>query len=505
MPRTGATIYDILLSCPSDVADLKPIVKECFDEFNRLFGELNNIRLELKHWSSDSYPKSGGKAQDLLNDIFIHDCDMCIALLGNRFGSPTEKYDSGTQEEIEDMINAKKQVFMYFIEGAVDPSKIDLEQLQKVRDFKLKYADDKGIYNTIKSNDDFKKELLNHISLYFLDKITSDEKITLSSNKSPFLSLKAEEPTFVKSTFKDSGFVDKYFEQCKQIIADINSIKTTTKKSLQEKNKDNIYASFNFSMGKPVEISPATQSIINSFATINDITLNEDFFDVGNLSKSSMALVGTTYYGDDECKRKYNMICNLRENVIKINDFIKFTEILDGLYRLAFYVENSGTLPDEDIDITLKIPKGCICNKNDLPIPELGIIKIAINFFEKLFTSISTHSISAYKEKPTVISPKRYIPPINPMLLGGKSEEDKYEEFKEEYLDKMDDYFVYSFFDEKDVDVIQLNIFELKHNTKMYFPTQLFFYNKPSFIDFEIRSKHTATLVEGSIDFSNDK
>jgi hypothetical protein len=505
MPRIGATIYDILLSCPSDVADLKPIVKECLDEFNRLFGDLNNIRLELKHWSSDSYPKSGGKAQNLLNEIFIHDCDMCIALLGNRFGTPTEKYDSGTQEEIEDMINANKQVFMYFIERAVDPSKIDLEQLQKVRDFRLKYTDDKGIYTTIKSNDDFKKELLNHITLYFLDIITSNEKAISSSSKSPLLSLKVEEPKFWKSTFGDTGFINKYLEQSKRLIADINSVKIVKKKSLSEKDKDNIYATLNFSMGKAVVISPATQSIINTFATKNAIILNEDFFDVGDLSKSSMVLVGTTYYGDDESKRKYNLICNLRESVMKINDFINFTEVLDGLYRLALYIENSGTLPDEDIDITLKISKGCICQSNDLPIPQLGIIEIANNSFETIFTSKSTHSISSYKAKPTAISPTQYIPPINPMLIGGKSEEDEYEEFKEEYLDKIENYFVYTFFDEKDIDVIQLNIFELKHNTKMYFPTHLFFKNKPSFINYEIRSKHTTTLVTGSIDFSNDK
>lgn len=398
MPRIGATIYDILLSCPSDVADLKPIVNECFDEFNRLFGELNNIRLELKHWSSDSYPKSGGKAQDLLNDIFIHECDMCIALLGNRFGTPTDKYDSGTQEEIEDMINAKKQVFMYFIERAVDPSKIDLEQLQKVRNFRSKYADDKGIYVTIKSNDDFKKELLNHITRYFLDILTSNVKNILSSSKSPLLSIKVEEPPFWKSSYKDNGFIDKYLEQSKQLISDINSINTTQKKSLPDNNKANVYASLNFSIGKPVVISPTTQSIINSFATTNDITLHEEFFDVGDLSKSSLALVGTTYYGDDECKRKYNLICDLRKSIIKINDFINFTEVLDELYRLTLYIENSGTLPDEDIDITLKIPKGCICQINDLPIPKAGIIESINTSFEKIFTSKSSHSIIAYKK-----------------------------------------------------------------------------------------------------------
>ena len=43
MPREGYTIYDILLSCPSDVSNLKSIVEECISDFNRIYGSINNI------------------------------------------------------------------------------------------------------------------------------------------------------------------------------------------------------------------------------------------------------------------------------------------------------------------------------------------------------------------------------------------------------------------------------------------------------------------------------
>ena len=136
MPRIGATIYDLLLSCPGDVIDLKDIIDDCVKNFNKLLGETNNIRVDLKHWSTDSFPQSGDKPQNLLNKQFIDDCDLCVALLGNRFGTPTDNYDSGTEEEIENMIANGKQVFLYFIERSVDPSTIDTEQLSKVRSFK---------------------------------------------------------------------------------------------------------------------------------------------------------------------------------------------------------------------------------------------------------------------------------------------------------------------------------------------------------------------------------
>ena len=104
MPRTGITVYDLLLSCPGDVLDLKPTIEECVKSFNSSIGEINNIRIELKHWSTDSFPQSGDKPQNILNKQFVNDCDLCVALLGIRFGTPTDNYDSGTEEEIENML-----------------------------------------------------------------------------------------------------------------------------------------------------------------------------------------------------------------------------------------------------------------------------------------------------------------------------------------------------------------------------------------------------------------
>ena len=67
MPRRGVTVYDLLLSCPGDVLDLKPTIEECIQSFNSSIGEINNVRIELKHWSTDSFPQSGDKPQNILN------------------------------------------------------------------------------------------------------------------------------------------------------------------------------------------------------------------------------------------------------------------------------------------------------------------------------------------------------------------------------------------------------------------------------------------------------
>ena len=105
---------------------------------------MNNIQVSIKHWSTDSFPESGDKPQELLNKQIVRECDAAVAIFWTRFGTATDNYGSGT-EEIEEMLSADKQVFMYFLEAPVIPSNIDIEQYEKVQEFKERYKD-RGIF-----------------------------------------------------------------------------------------------------------------------------------------------------------------------------------------------------------------------------------------------------------------------------------------------------------------------------------------------------------------------
>lgn len=39
MPHPNVTVYDLLLSCPGDVLDLKDIIEECITSFNNTIGK----------------------------------------------------------------------------------------------------------------------------------------------------------------------------------------------------------------------------------------------------------------------------------------------------------------------------------------------------------------------------------------------------------------------------------------------------------------------------------
>lgn len=99
MPRQTIT-YDVLFSCPGDVVDQIDLVRDAVNSFNETVGLDNNVVLMLRHWSTSSYAESGKGGQESINDQFVKYCDVVIAIFGDRFGTPTDKYQSGTEEEI---------------------------------------------------------------------------------------------------------------------------------------------------------------------------------------------------------------------------------------------------------------------------------------------------------------------------------------------------------------------------------------------------------------------
>lgn len=130
--------YDLLISCPGDVKNEITLIKESVDEFNEKFSDTLGIMIQTRYWKTSSYSQSGKKPQELLNEQFVKNCDAAVAVFWTRFGTPTDQYGSGTEEEIEIMLNAGKQVFMYFSEKPISPSTIDYDQYNKIKNFKEK-------------------------------------------------------------------------------------------------------------------------------------------------------------------------------------------------------------------------------------------------------------------------------------------------------------------------------------------------------------------------------
>lgn len=527
MPREGITIYDLLISCPGDVNSYLGILKDSVENFNRTFGASNNIEVVTKHWSTDSYPESGNRAQELLNKQFVRGCDAAVVIFWTRFGTPTDKFGSGTEEEIEEMLSADKQVFMYFLDAPVNPSEVDMGQYQKVIDFKEKYKD-RGVFGVIKDEHDFQRQFSNHLAMYFRS-LTSGTVQESKEELQPNLILKDFDTfsdkffTPKKSLLLESEFIYKKKEE---IIDEIRFLENSVlpkrgNEELRNVESDSVvksnkpvnpdFSSLNIDVKSlrsnitDVEIDVSWKNTINDFAIKNNIELDDDFWNLGNLQSYVVNFnvpfgnKGKSFLGTDLEKNRFKSIKNLFTKVKKYIEYCDYFQCIDGIEQVRFMISNSGKKYDEDIDVKLKVPKGCLLKHQEIPFPGLNIIEhlIDINFPDYVFSIKETETVSEYSYSKTEHLNFNNIP--SPNLFFQKSISDKYEENKNNYLDSLDSLFSYKVFDSSEFDVLVLHIEYLKHNSSMAFPSVLMFKNIPEAITYEITSKYLPDVVQGNI------
>ena len=162
MPKTGITEYNLLISCPEDVKEFIWVIEQATKYYSNYIGKVNKIRVQTKQWPRDSYSQAEDTSHNLLRKQFINDCDMAVAVFWTSFGASADSSRSETEEEIQTMIDSEKQVFLYFLEKPILPSKISPDYM-KLKEFR-EQCTQKGLCFEV--NDE--KELLYN---FFLDLI----------------------------------------------------------------------------------------------------------------------------------------------------------------------------------------------------------------------------------------------------------------------------------------------------------------------------------------------
>lgn len=525
------TQFDLLVSCPSDVQEELEIIKETVDNFNRMYGTINNAFIVPRHWSTDSYPESGGHPQKLLNKQFVLDCDAAIAVFWTRFGTPTDEYGSGTEEEIEELIKSGKQVFLYFSDCPVKPSSINDDQYQKVLKFREKY-ENKGIYWTYSDLNNFRRDLLNHLSLYFV-KLLTGNGISNNTTKSKLLvkgvtngEVTDNAVIFRRNTL-NSEFINKKRESISEIYKQVKNIvipqkiiesrnDTSTDKALLSDEIASLMSSVALSLQEQMKnigsifssskmvISDNYKNTIIQYANKNNISLNEEeFFYIGDLIKQQQPIGGGpygigpsyNYNGTDEEKNKYNFIKELYFAIDEFNQYYEYFTEIDNKFYLQLVLSNLGTNFDEDIDIKIFITKGKLCFKDQLPFPGDDILKTITLSFDKLFTTKKTVYIDEYSGYPILPA----IPVSTSFGISSLSYEDKVKNYKENYIRTQNKIFFYDYFQDNSYDILCYNQKYIKQNTSTFFPSILVFNFIPDKIVYEISSKHCSEIIKGEL------
>lgn len=176
-------VLSLMISCPSDVSDEVKTIEDVVRTINNTIGLSAGFAIRTLFWKECVIPTAGKSAQDIINEQVLSRADAVIAVFGNKIGSKTEHYDSGTIEEIEETIKANKQVFVYFSNKSIRRDELDqIDQIEDVEKFKEKYSN-KGIYWLYKSNSEFKNYVQSHLSGYVANLIMHELPIEVQKSE----------------------------------------------------------------------------------------------------------------------------------------------------------------------------------------------------------------------------------------------------------------------------------------------------------------------------------
>ena len=161
----NAKIVKCFVASPSDVQEERKTCDEVVESINRSLGDVFNIRLETVRWEKDAHSAIGPDGQSVINEqLHPEDADFFIGIFWTRFGSPTPRAESGTEEEFERAYkhwqdNQSNRIQFYFKEGDLPYDTLDGEQFDKVKAFRERVSACGCFYKTFKSKEEFSKML----------------------------------------------------------------------------------------------------------------------------------------------------------------------------------------------------------------------------------------------------------------------------------------------------------------------------------------------------------
>ena len=169
--RSDISTIRVFVASPGDVQRERDSLLGVINEINRSLDALvpqAATRLDLVRWETDAFPEMG-RAQAVINRQ-IGAYDIFIGILWKRFGTPTGKASSGTEEEFQIAYRRWRKhgtptILFYFNNSAIAPpqSLEDVEQLRRVVEFREKLAP-KGLIWKYDGDDLFMNTVRPHLT-----------------------------------------------------------------------------------------------------------------------------------------------------------------------------------------------------------------------------------------------------------------------------------------------------------------------------------------------------
>jgi hypothetical protein len=171
MAQSGYTRIDVLFSAPGDIQEERRQAQWAVEELNETIGRDKRIYLRLLHWESHSIPDMG-RPQGVINDQ-ITSYDIYIGVMWHRFGTPTGRAGSGTEEEFNLAYESweasdRPRIMFYFSQAPSMPQSLeDNDQMRKVLEFRNKVSQ-VGLTRSYTTLDQFGRYFREHIAKLLL-------------------------------------------------------------------------------------------------------------------------------------------------------------------------------------------------------------------------------------------------------------------------------------------------------------------------------------------------
>lgn len=173
-------IVNVLIGSPGDLGDVRDAVEEAVHEWTRLHSSLSDIVLLPVRWEKDAVANTAGLDGQLeVTKQLLGRSQILIAIFGGRFGSPTARHGSGTEEEVLEAINAGLYVHLLFSQMSIPPGEVDTAQIEQVRKFRERMRP-RGLDADFHDISDLRTKVMRILALDVKELLGSDRSASLT-------------------------------------------------------------------------------------------------------------------------------------------------------------------------------------------------------------------------------------------------------------------------------------------------------------------------------------
>ncbi len=223
------TTLTLFLSSPSDLAPERAVVKRILDNINKSISPTQKLRIELWGWEDSAVPGVALTPQSVI-ERQIPEHDIYVGLMWKRFGTATEEFGSGTEQEFRRSLashheNAAPRDIIFLFKTSIEGlDTLDIEQYTKVVKFKDELGELGVLHNTFREIHDLEELLTINLTKIALSWATKQLALHQPTN---------EVSVELVETDDELGFLDlleeheRHFSLATDLIEQISEALTT--------------------------------------------------------------------------------------------------------------------------------------------------------------------------------------------------------------------------------------------------------------------------------------